>query len=566
MQVMAAVDVTDDLLQQHAEASLDLRRVPEAAPPDLHPQAAEMFVKMAEHAAHRIDKGITDYEDYTVPVTGLALANCLVACEQSPVLPSFGNPLRPDPWVHAAFSRQLIAELNREQLARLRHGIWRCWYDPQTGIAHHRLTKRRRESALLLLNNQAQPTLLQHLLGNSLQELSPDAFYHALAASPEVLFFITQTDAAGWKKFEVAIGTDIQEMSALAGLLSFLRFAAETVGHSYWYDEPFLVKLWSIHTRAFPQYASINSNSLLEAVRRFSMAPSEAASYLVHPPFFRLHDRYLRNPCFLRAHNPIVGLLIIAIRRHERAWNETLGSSLARAADTLASMLPNTDRLRIATRRKYSGGDVDLALYDIQTRELLICEVKTVFDKHRTDSLMHRFEEAKVNVYRAASQLRETERAIVSGQLPLKRLFGVDDPPPTRVHMALLTWFDPIDVTMDTPDEDILSLNFATFLWLAHAAAGDVQALTTAIRDLRNIWTVAQIRPLDLGQPELTAELEVQTGLLDSRESLATLPLSSLCRRIIDQMHTVDGAPSQNQSVTWISYLQDTRLSLTPEA
>ena len=557
---MSAVDVTDRLLQQYAKTRPeDLQRVPEEPPPSLHPQAAEMFVKMAEHAVHHIGKGSTDYEDYTVPVTGLALTNCLVAFEQTTVPPSFENPLRPDSWVRAAFSRQLMAELNREQAARLRHGIWRCWYDPQSDRAHHRLTRRRRRSALLLLDDHAQPVLLQQLLGRPLQELSPDEFYHALAASPEMLYFVTQTDPVGWAKFESAIGVDIQGMTALAGFLVFLRFAAETVGHSYWYDEPFLATLWNIYTQAYPQYNSISSDSLLESVRDFSMAPSEATSYLIHPPFFRLHGRFLRNPCFLGAHNHLAGLLTIAIRRHERAWSETLGSSLARAADTLAAMLPQAARLKVAARRSYSGGDVDLALYDTQTRELLVCEVKTVYDKHRTDSLMHRFEEAKVNIHRAASQLRATEQAIASGQLTLKQLFGIGDPPPGRVHMALLTWLDPIDVTMDTPDEDILCLNFATFLWLAHASAGDVQALAAATWELRNLWAVALARPLDLGQPELIADVEVQSDLLDGRASLATLPLSSLCRRIIEQMQTVDDVPSQSEAVPWISYLEDTR-------
>ena len=557
---MSAVDVTDRLLQLYAETRPeDLKRAPEEPPPDLHPQAAEMFVKMAEHSVHHIGKGSTDYEDYTVPVTGLALTNCLVACEQAIVPTSFENPPQPDPWVRAAFFRQMMAELNREQAARLRHGIWRCWYDPQSDRAHHRLTRRRRRSALLLLDSIAQPILLQQLLERPLQDLSLDELYHALAASPEMMCFVTQTDPAGWAKFESAIGVDIQGMAALAGFLVFLSFAADTVGHSYWYDEPFLIRLWNIYAQAYPQYRSFSSDSLLEAVRGFSMAPSEATKYLIHPPFFRLHGRFLRNPCFLGAHNLLAGLLIMAIRRHERAWNETLGSSLARAADTLAAMLPQTARLKVAARRNYSGGDVDLALYDTQTRELLLCEVKTVYDKHRTDSLMHRFEEAKVNISRAASQLRSTEQAIASGNLALKQLFGIGVPLPRRVHMALLTWFDPIDVTVDTPDEDILSLNFATFLWLAHASAGDVQMLAASTQELRNLWTVALARPLDLGQPEITADVEVQSDLLDARASLATLLLSSLSRRIIQQMQTVDDVPSQSEALPWISYLEDTR-------
>ncbi|MBW3571809.1 MAG: hypothetical protein KY467_11945 [Gemmatimonadetes bacterium] len=560
---MSTFDVTDALLQQYAKTyPADLKRRPEEPPSDLHPQAATMFVKMAAHAVHHISEGSTDYEDYTIPVTGLVLANCLVACEEATSTPSFADPPKPDAWVRAAFMRQLMDELNREQAARVRHGIWRCWYDPQADQFLHRLTRRRRRSALVLLDNIAQPALLQNLLGHPLQDLSLDELYHALAGSPEMLYFLTRTDPTGWAKFESAGGVNAEELAALAGFLVFLSFAADTVGHSYWYEEPFLASLWSIYTQAYPQYDSISSDSLVEAVRRFSMAPSEAARYLIHPPFFRLHGKYLRNPCFLGAHNLLGGLLIIAIRKHERAWNNTLGSSLARAADTLASMLPQTGRLKVAARRNHQSGDVDLALYDVQSRELLICEVKTVFDKHRTDSLMHRFEEAKVNVSKAASQLRSSEQAIASGHLSMRQLFGIDELRPDRVHLALLTWLDPIDMTIGTPDEDILSLNFATFLWLAHASAGDVQMLATSIRELRNLWAVALTRPLDLDQPEVKANLEVQSGLLDARTSLATLPLSALSREIIESISTVDDVSLDGEAPAWISYLDDTRRAL----
>jgi hypothetical protein len=127
--------------------------------------------------------------------------------------------------------------------------------------------------------------------------------------------------------------------------------------------------------------------------------------------------------------------------------------------------------------------------------------------------------------------------------------------------MALLTWLDPIDVTMGTPDEDILSLNFATFLWLVRASAGDVQAFAVATRELRNIWCVAITRLLDLGQPELTADVEVQRYLLDARPSIAALPLSPLTLNIVEQLKSIDDVPDQKPT-SWISYIEDTREAL----
>jgi len=563
---MDSINVTNLLLEQYEKYPKDiLGRKPEEAPPDMSANTAEMFVMMAAHAVYQIDSGPdkVDYEDFKIPVVGLALTSCLVACEASVVGPSFDRPRAPNPWVREAFRRQLMAELNREQEARLRQGIWSCWYERKSDLAHHRLTRRRRLSALTLIDNHAQPALLQQLTNRPLADLSVDEVHHVIAASPEILSFIVHTDPSGWAKFENEAGVDLRGMTALTGFLYFLDFAADTVGHSYWYDEDFLKKLWGIYITAYPKYSSINANTLINSIKSFSLPPSEAAKCLLHPPFFYLHGRFLRNPCFLEAHNPIAALLIIAIRRNEKAWSRTLGSSLALAADTLAAMMEKTDRMKVSVRRKYPGGDVDLALYDVQTEELLICEVKTVFDKHRTDSLMYRFEQSKVNVQRAASQLRSTKHAIESGELTLKQLVGIEGASPKCVHMALLTWLDPIDVTMGTPDEDILSLNFATFLWLVRACAGDVQAFAVATRELRNIWCVAITRSLDLGQPELTADVEVQRHLLDTRSDIAALPLSSLTLNIIEQLKSIDDVSSDHNLTSWISYIEDTREALT---
>ncbi len=522
------IDISDQILAGYADLpDRDMKRVPSTAPPELHPQAAEMFVWMTAHAVGHIDKGGAAYVDFTVPVTGLALTSCLVACELSGYTPDFSRPRRPDPWVRSEFNRQLMAELNREQHARLQEGIWRCWYNPQADVTHQRLTRRRRLSALTLLDARAKTALIQFVTSGPLDGLSPDELYHAMAASPELLYFLTHTDPAGWSQFEAAMGATDFELAALAGFVVFLNFAEGVVKHSFWYDDALLTTLWKIHVEAFPQYAAIPEAKLLVALHAFSMTPTEASTSLMHPPFYRLHGKLLRNPCFLLAHDPIASLLTIAIRRHVSAWSNTLGSTLARASDTLASMLVPVKRLEVAVRRNFPGGDVDLALYDTVSHELLICEVKTVYDKHRADSLMSRFEEAKVNVDRACLQLTLTENAIASGQLTMRDLFGKRLSSPARVHKALLTWIDPVDLTMGTSREAIISLNFAMFLCLIHASQGDISLMTKTVHELRNLWPVARRRALDLGQPELKADVEVQMNLLDARDSLAQLSQST---------------------------------------
>lgn len=556
---MEEIDVTEMILSGYSQFSQDeLKRKPSKPPENLHPQAAEMFIWMAAHAVHNIGMGSEAYLDYTAPVTGLALANCLVASELSGTPPDFSRPTKPDQWVKAEFRRQLMAELNLEQNARLRRGVWRCMYDREADVAHHRLARRRRASALTKIDASAKSELLQRLTGKPFPELSADELYHAFASEPEMLHFLTHTDPAGWKSFEQAMGIDAPQLAAMSGFLVFLEVAADIAKHSYWYDETMLIKLWEIYVMAYPQYGTISVDALLEAVTYFSATPTEAAALLLTPPFFLLHGKFLRNPCFVQGAGGMEALLTIAIRRNEKAWNNTLGSTLARSADTLKSLLPQLPNLKVAVRRNFAGGDVDLALYDTNTEELLICEVKTVYDKHNVDSLMHRFEEAKVNVDRVASQLHQTESAIAGGTVTMMSLFGQKLTRPKSIHKVLLTWLEPVDLTMGTEHESIMCLNFATFLALVNASGGNVKALAKTVHELRNLWLVARTRPLDLDQPELKADLEVQVSLLDRRKDLDKLQLSPLTRNIIEHMETIDEAEEFGNSNSWISYLSDT--------
>ena len=220
------IDVSDKILAGYAALPAgDVKRVASTAPPDLHPQAAEMFVWMAAYAVGHIGRGSAAYLDFTVPVTGLALTSCLVACERAGYTPDFSRPRKPDLRVRSEFSGQLMAELNREQHARVQEGVWRCWYDPQADVAHQRLTRRRRLSALTLLDARAKAALLHLVTGKPLGGLSPDEVYHAMAASLEMLHFLTHTDPAGWSRHHRRRTTERLQGGAASRLPNKLRSA-----------------------------------------------------------------------------------------------------------------------------------------------------------------------------------------------------------------------------------------------------------------------------------------------------------------------------------------------------
>ncbi|KZD21162.1 hypothetical protein [Tardiphaga robiniae] len=238
----------------------------------------------------------------------------------------------------------------------------------------------------------------------------------------------------------------------------------------------------------------------------------------------------------------------------------TAASTLARAADVIATTLPTFDHLVVAARRKLAKGDIDLALYDVRTRHLLICEVKTVYDKHRTVLHMHQFEDKKVKVDHAVRQLREAAE-LVAQNPNMHGLFHKKLPPPRRISKMLLTWFDPVDLTVGTIDEDILSLNFATFRYLLGVAKGDLDDLVRATRELRNVWCVAEKRPIDL-QVAFKQMIEVQLPIIDAKDELDEIDFSGLTRAELAKMPALESGWRNSPASQIVSFLRETREAL----
>lgn len=558
------IDVSDKLIESYKDIPAnEMKRMAEKPTEELPPQAAEMFAYMSAHVAHEIDKYSRHYHDYSHAVNCLALANCLVACELSNIEPSFESPTLPDPYVKSTFTYQMMGELNREQYARISEGLWRVFYDTIEDCMHVCLSRRRRLSALGMLDAEAKKECLEHMSDQTLDSVSMDELYYIMASSKESLAYVMKADPVGWAKFEDAAGFSAQELAAFHGFIVFLDFAADYVGHSFWYDEVKLKTLCDIYCQGFPEHNVLAGDALIRLMEAFSLPPSRAANDLILVPFYILHGKFLRSRSFIRYHDSILGMLTIAVRKNENVWNNTLGSTLARAADVVGSSLPTFSRLKVAARRKFPGGDIDLALYDTVSKHMFVCEVKTVYDKHRVDSLMHRFESAKVNISKAVSQLRATESAMNEGVVSMQSIFGENMPQPKKVHFVLLTWLDVIDLTMAGCDEDIISLNFASIKFLANAAKGDLEMIARSIYELRNIWSVAAVRPLDLGQPELKSDLEIQIGIIDSRDDLEELDLSSLTLELLNKLPSISDLTSEDEATEFVSYMEDTKSALS---
>jgi len=389
------IDVTKHTLESYQSIPNEaFKRRVETSPENLHPQAAEMFVYMSAHMSIKIRAGEEIYNDYSDAVNCIALSNCLSACELSNVVPSFATPKGPDPYVKSTYTLQMMGELNKEQFSRISSGMWKVFYDVENDSMHAALARRRRASVLNAIDSISKQEYLESLLSKDIDTLDMDSAYYAMSTGSEHLSFLIESDPDSWARFENGAGFNSEELAAFHGFLVFLDFAAEEVRHSFWYDDEFLTKLCDIYGQAWPDHKKVLDGRIINLVSIFSLTPTESSKLLLPVPFYKLHGKYLRNPAFLQYHDVPIALLTISIRLNENLWSKTLGSTLAKAADSVANSLPDFPNLKVASRKNYPGGDIDLALFDSSSGHMFAVEVKTVYDKHRVDSLNYRFENA----------------------------------------------------------------------------------------------------------------------------------------------------------------------------
>lgn len=529
-----------------------------------NPQAPLMFAKLAANRSMHVHKegGLNDFNH-------VVIFEALVTCLTEGIYPgstiSYEEAKKPDHKVREQFQRQLMVELNRHQHACLIHGFWRAYYSKSDDRFHMRLARRRRVSALSGLDPIAHVSALHNALGgNANVAMSIDDAFLRLASGQEHLQYITGADPEGWKRFSAHTGVSASSFAAFSGFLTFLDYAASLVGHSLWYSEAKLDGLWRAFTEAFPATKAVDPG-VLDLTDVFSMSPAAAKESGLVVPFLKVGHQYLRYPGYIHSVSLTMGLLSIVIRKHEAEWSRTLGSTLARAADVIAAKLKDYRNLDVVTRRKIGRkGDMDLAIFDKASETLLICEVKTVYDRQRTARWTAWFEDAKVNISRAVAQLRSSIESVQSGQTPLGTIFSKAVRNPKRIRGAVLTWLDPKDLTIGSSEEDILSLNFETFLYLLKVSNGNLETVLKMAHELRNLWFTAIERPLDLGQAELHTDIEVQGGLLDSRPDIDTLHLCDATRAQISHFESLpDTWRTASDRPTRVSYLEESRTYLS---
>jgi hypothetical protein len=273
-----------------------------------------------------------------------------------------------------------------------------------------------------------------------------------------------------------------------------------------------------------------------------AVTPAEGTEWGLQAAFIRFGETFAVWPFVFHVLHPDLNFLSLLVRRYEALWSRTIGAELAYVADLLAAEANEGRFLACARRRRKGIGEVDLALLDQESGDVLVLELKTVFDKFRTHVQLSNYTDQKVNFSKAIGQARTAADAIARGEWPLRDLFGKAAPATARsVTPGLLTWWDTYNPTLDA-DDPIICCNFGAFKYLLGEAAS-LAELVTALEELPRIYCPGVLvdGSARIEDEPVGFRREVQS---DALPPLDLSRLGTLTRRALAEIpQTSDGPP-----------------------
>src|ERR1051326_8890748 len=235
----------------------------------------------------------------------------------------------------------------------------------------------------------------------------------------------------------------------------------------------------------------------------FSVSAEEAFDWGVVAPFIRFDWGFAYWPFSFHVLHPDLSMLTLLTRKFSRLWDNTVGASLSQVGPWLGKQIPRSPDLIVSSlKKKNPFGDIDLAVYDLKRRHLVLCEIKTVFDKFRTNYQLTNFLNQKVNFDKAKEQVLRNVQAVTSGAWPLKEIFTPEqiNSSPLTVTPLILTWWDLHNPNLELGDA-VLCCNFRSFIYLMNAAAGNVDDVVHTIRQCSKLYCPAAILDSSISGP-----------------------------------------------------------------
>lgn len=420
----------------------------------------------------------------------------------------------------------------------LQNDYWRLFYDVDDDSFRLGLAPPQRRSALVLIDHKAEflgmPPELREILSSGTSTDENKTIPLALATGMREVTFLADAVPNAWNELATRIGFTLDEGVRFQAFIQALMSTGDLWFHTDDILETFtdFVKLRNLAPIAEEQFHRL--------VDFFSLSPETIETWGIAIPFVRFGNWLGYWPFVHHVLPPSLTFLSLLIRKHADAWNNTVGANLAKVADAIRDQLPKISGLLFATTKKKRGiGDIDLAIYEQHSRVLLLCEIKTVFDRFRTNYQLPNFVDQRVNFDKASMQLEAASNAIQGGTWQLSEIFDhrLHDPP-ARILLLVLTWYDQHNPWLGIAAPNPASCNFRVFNYLFTQAHGDLVALHGAITQLSRIYCVAALPSwrLPVMDEKVPVKREVQTDLLPPQKVLHDMPLSDLVRREIESL------------------------------
>lgn len=457
--------------------------------------------------------------------------------------PYFDMPIVIDPLVEECYGYERNLIFLQNIYISVESGFWQV--SEPVNRFHMNLSASLRRSALSLLADKADFVFMDEenqdiVMGKS----EKDLVLLTLKIGLTELEILENGLPVAWNRLVNSWSFSKDEVVSFQGFIAFLT----TNTGSLWYQLDDLWEIWQEYTVKYQQ-VTIDKDDFANLLNFFAVTVHTGLEWGIAFPFIKIYNWYAFWPFFFHVLHPNLGLLSIVMRKFQTEWNNSIGAEFAKVANYLMALLePHPNIYVSALRKKKNIGDIDLAIYDENSGHLLICEIKSVFDRFRTNYQLANFVEQKVNFSKANEQLRRSKTAIENGEWSLKDIFRKKiDGKPNSISLLILTWWDIVNPNLGTNDADILCATFKVFRYLYKKANGDLFEFVNAIKQLSQIYCVAHLTPIVLSTPSeketsstLEFVLQVQT---DGLPPLNKLNLSKLCNLAISEIKSLPKFP-----------------------